>query len=127
MAPACTSSRLLNWDGPEQRIAPRAAVVGHLQRLLNTRLGSAPCNLDYGLHDTDKLLSLVPESLPRLCDLLCTTLARYEPRLRHCRVVPQATVAAGNMLFAVRGELTENGEAFEADVALREGGWVDVW
>lgn len=70
----------------DERIEPAdcrvdAAVIAHLNVLLNARAGSGLLTTDYGLPDTTRLLHDVPASLPGIQHALVACIRRHEPRL----------------------------------------------
>jgi type VI secretion system protein len=62
------------------------SVLGHLQRILNTRQGGAQIADDYGIPDFTGLLHSIPESLRDIERAIRTIIQKYEPRLRAVRV-----------------------------------------
>ncbi|MDJ0816758.1 MAG: type VI secretion system baseplate subunit TssE [Desulfobacterales bacterium] len=68
------------------------SVVGHLERLLNTRQGSAQIADDYGIPDFTDFKSAFPEAHRDLERSIRQTVQKYEPRLTSVRVkfIPQA-------------------------------------
>lgn len=63
-----------------------AVVMSHLKRLLNTRAGSAPTVLDYGVVELSDLIHDFPEATAVMQRSLKTTIAKYEPRLKNVQV-----------------------------------------
>ncbi|VBB46655.1 Type VI secretion system needle hub protein TssE [uncultured Desulfatiglans sp.] len=62
------------------------SVLGHLQRILNTRQGSVPIAEDYGLPDLTDINADYPDSLTRFERAIRLTIQKYEPRLKVIRV-----------------------------------------
>ncbi|WP_028321019.1 type VI secretion system baseplate subunit TssE [Desulfatiglans anilini] len=62
------------------------SVLGHLQRILNTRQGSVPIAEDYGLPDLTDINEDYPDSLTRFERAIRLTIQKYEPRLKVIRV-----------------------------------------
>jgi type VI secretion system protein len=58
----------------------------HLQRILNTRMGSAPIAEDYGAPDFTNFMSTFPDSQRAIERSLRQTIQKYEPRLKGVRV-----------------------------------------
>jgi type VI secretion system protein len=67
-----------------------ASIMHHLQKILNTRQGSAPIDDDYGMPDfTDLAMTFSPESVKRLARSIKYVINKYETRMRD--VVVEAT------------------------------------
>jgi type VI secretion system protein len=62
------------------------SIIRHLERILNTRRGSAQIGEDYGIPDVTDLRSGLPESLRDLERMIRNTIQKYEPRLKAVRV-----------------------------------------
>lgn len=62
------------------------SVLGHLQRMLNTRQGNAPAVPDYGVPDLSDIVREFPESRQTLEQAIRRSIERYEPRLADVRV-----------------------------------------
>jgi type VI secretion system protein len=62
------------------------SVLGHLQRILNTRQGSVPIAEDFGLPDLTELHQDYPDSLIWFERAIRQTIQKYEPRLKAVRV-----------------------------------------
>lgn len=68
-----------------------ASIVRHLERILNTRWGSAQIADDYGIPDFTDLRSGLPDAIRDLERAIRNTIQKYEPRLEAVRVkfIPQ--------------------------------------
>lgn len=62
------------------------SIQDHLQRILNTRQGSAPIAEDFGVPDFTDFASAFPNSQRDLERSLRRTIQKYEPRLQGVRV-----------------------------------------
>ena len=62
------------------------SIQDHLQRILNTRRGSAPIAEDFGVPDFTNFMSAFPDSQHSIERSLRQTIQRYEPRLEGVRV-----------------------------------------
>jgi type VI secretion system protein len=62
------------------------SIQQHLQRILNTRMGSVPIAEDYGVPDFTNFMSTFPDSQRGIERSLRHTIQTYEPRLQHVRV-----------------------------------------
>jgi type VI secretion system protein len=84
--------RIIAWEkDPHRRTRedPKRiidSVREHLQRILNTRQGSAMIGEDYGLPDFAELLRDYPDSLRDFERSIRMTIQKYEPRLKMVRV-----------------------------------------
>lgn len=70
-------------EDPKQMIR---SIQEHLQRILNTRTGSAPIAEDFGVPDFTNFMSAFPDSQKGLERSLRQTIQKYEPRLQGVRV-----------------------------------------
>lgn len=57
------------------------SVVGHLQRILNTRQGNVLIADDYGVPDFLDFLQTYPDSVRRIEESIRSAIDRFEPRL----------------------------------------------
>lgn len=76
---------------PSRRVSedPRQtlySVQEHLQRILNTRQGSAPISDEYGIPDFTNLISGYPQSKRAVERAIRNTIQKYEPRLQGVRI-----------------------------------------
>ncbi len=62
------------------------SVQEHLQRILNTRQGSAPIADEYGIPDFTNLMSGYPESQRAIERTIRNTIQKFEPRLQGVRI-----------------------------------------
>lgn len=62
------------------------SIQQHLQRILNTRMGSVPIAEDYGVPDFTNFMSTFPDSQQGIERSLRHTIQTYEPRLQGVRV-----------------------------------------
>lgn len=67
------------------------SIIRHLERILNTRWGSAQTVDDYGIPDFTDLRSGLPDATRDLERAIRNTIQKYEPRLEAVRVkfIPQ--------------------------------------
>jgi type VI secretion system protein len=63
-----------------------SAVLEHLQRLLNTRQGSALTAPDYGVIELSEMAHDFPDATGLMQRCLKNTIAKYEPRLKNVQV-----------------------------------------
>ncbi|MFW5750330.1 MAG: type VI secretion system baseplate subunit TssE [Planctomycetota bacterium] len=81
---AATASRRV--PAPWDRASLSESVVVNVRRMLETRLGSARCQPDFGTPAPAELAYGYPASADRFRCALARCLARYEPRLQNPRV-----------------------------------------
>jgi type VI secretion system protein len=82
--------RLINMN-PSRRVTedPKEmirSIQDHLQRILNTRQGSAPIADDFGVPDFTNFMSDFPDSQRGIERSLRQTIQKFEPRLEGVRV-----------------------------------------
>jgi len=91
------TERIRGWNrGPYRREGPDPkrmidSVVGHLERILNTRQGNVQIADDYGIPDFTDFRSAFPDAHRELERSIRQTIQKYEPRLTSVRVkfIPQ--------------------------------------
>ena len=91
------TERIRSWNkAPDRRGGPDPkrminSVIRHLERILNTRRGSAQIADDYGVPDFSDFRSGFPEGIRDLERTIRNTILTYEPRLKAVRVkfIPQ--------------------------------------
>lgn len=89
--------RIRSWNkAPDRRGGPDPkrmidSIVRHLERMLNTRRGSAQIGEDYGIPDVTDLTSGLPDTLRDLERMIRNMIQKYEPRLTAVRIkfIPQ--------------------------------------
>jgi type VI secretion system protein len=70
--------------------ALRSSIQDHLTRIFNSRRGALTHLPDYGLPDLTSVYQELPYSIEALACAVRLCVERYEPRIKHVRVVPQA-------------------------------------
>ena len=91
------TERIRSWNkAPDRRGGPDPkrmidSIIGHLERILNTRRGSTQIAADYGVPDFSDFRSGFPEAIRDLERTIRNTIQTYEPRLKAVRVkfIPQ--------------------------------------
>jgi type VI secretion system protein len=91
------TERTRSWNkAPDRRGGPDPkrmidSIIGHLERILNTRRGSAQIADDYGVPDFSDFRSGFPDAIRDLERTIRNTIQTYEPRLTAVRVkfIPQ--------------------------------------
>ena len=86
------------------------SVLHNLERLLNSRHGSAPTCMDYGIPSLEDVMHGGTDSLRDLTNEIKRTIETYEPRLRSVRVrlVPRGDDAT-LLRFDITAELMSAG------------------
>lgn len=93
--------------GPETqvRIAGRqglGSILRHLERLLNSREGSAPAQLDYGIPDPQEVMHNHSDALQVIRKAIKASIEKYEPRLTNVSV----TQVSSEDVLALRFQIT---------------------
>lgn len=109
-------------DGETRAQQTRAEILiesirNHLQRILNTRQGSAPIDPDFGIPDFTNLAGTFTTGTTReIMDHLTAMITRYEPRLKHPSLslaeLPGEVLALG---FSLDGHI----EVDEREIPIR--------
>ncbi len=82
----------------------RQSIVRHLTRLLNTRRGSVPIDLEYGLSDMNNIAgSLSMGTSEEICEEIIWQIKRYEPRLRNPALT---SIKEENQIITLKFELS---------------------
>ncbi len=63
-----------------------SVVMEHLQKMLNTRAGSAPTCPDYGIVELSEMLHDFPDAHAIMQRAIKNTIVKYEPRLKNVQV-----------------------------------------
>jgi type VI secretion system protein len=82
----------------EDRGAVMRSVLNNLQRILNTREGSAPAHPDLGVRSPFELMQGYPQSGQAIVDAVRLCIERYEPRLANVRVALEAADPRGGVI-----------------------------
>lgn len=119
-------SRLAQKGGsPTEEVA---AIVAHLQVLLNTRRGDAVTAPEFGVVDFSDLAHEFPGAIPTLVKSIKATIVEYEPRLKNVNV-RHLTDDAGLMLhFEISAQLARGkaSRTLRFATTVRPGGHIDV-
>ncbi|MFW5828819.1 MAG: type VI secretion system baseplate subunit TssE [Planctomycetota bacterium] len=93
--------------------AHKTSIVGNLQRVLNTRLGSAAAQPDLGVPAPHEILINYPASLNKVLAAITNTIETYEPRLQRVRVyhLPPDEDDRLTLRFRITGAVTALGGA----------------
>lgn len=100
---------------PIDAVAPHSrrliSIMDHLARMFNTRSGSIPHLVGYGLPDISEIYRKMPDGLEELKKAIETTIEKYEPRLKKVKVVKRDTdpTKKFSLEFILTGELREGG------------------
>ena len=111
------TERIRLWEkNPERRGKPDPkrmidSIIRHLERILNTRWGSAQIADDFGVPDFSDMRSGFPDALRELERLIRNTIMKYEPRLQSVRVkFLQQDEYMMALSFQIIGKLVLEGE-----------------
>ena len=86
-----------------------ASVAAHLAKMLSTRAGSVPIQVDYGLPDLNDLRLSLHDSLQRARLAIEAFVSAYEPRLSGVKVLPLPREGT-TLTFALEGQLERDGQ-----------------
>ena len=90
-----------------------SSIMQHLQKILNTRQGSAPIAEDYGVPDfTDLAATFSAESVKDLARAIKEVINKYEPRLSATRVEAEPHgEEVLKLIFKIEGRMTMDNKA----------------
>ncbi len=127
--------RICSWEKePDRRSREDSgriidSVMGHLQRILNTRQGSVQIADDFGLPDFTDLIDNYPESIRDLERSIRRMVQKYEPRLTSIQVnfIPQEDEKL-SLDFQITAELRAGDETLPVrfDSQMESSGKVNV-
>ncbi|MGF1742209.1 type VI secretion system baseplate subunit TssE [Vibrio profundum] len=94
----------------------------HLAELLNTHMGNAMIDVDYGLPDFNDVLSSNSNLIRRIQQSIRDTIEKFEPRLLGVEVrYKKNDVNPLQLNFAIRAEVTHNGGVVPMSVDVLMG------
>jgi type VI secretion system protein len=102
--PSAARTRTLSEDTREQA----RSIVRHLRKMLNSRQGHAPAQLEYGLPALESLIRELPGAVPEILREVRACIERFEKRLRVDEVgaiEPVDTKPALALHIRIEGEL----------------------
>ncbi len=81
------------------------SILNHLQRILNTRRGSVPIDVDFGVPDFTNLAgSFATGETTQIMENMTRMIARYEPRLKSPRIlVAEGSQEVLSLSFSLEG------------------------
>jgi type VI secretion system protein len=105
-----------------------AAIVAHLQVLLNTRRGDSVAAPDYGILDFSDLVHEFPGAISQLTRSIRATIMEYEPRLKSVSVRHLPDEQALTLRFEIAAQLSHGRGTRTLKVAttVRPGGHFEV-
>lgn len=93
------------------------SIRNHLQRILNTRRGSVPIDPDFGVPDFTNLAGSFSSGTTReVMDSLTDMISRYEPRLKHPRIL---VAEGGREILSLNFSLEGDIEVNDRDIPIR--------
>lgn len=105
------------------------SILGNLARILNTRSGQAPAQMDYGIASPAEVAQAYPESLSTMQKTIRMCIERYEPRLKDVQVMQ---IESDDNKLAVRFQITarlttsKDGTHVSFDTLLDPAGHVNL-
>ena len=119
-------TNILNWHGGAHLTkSMRGEVVAHLQRLLNTRIGTSLSAPAYGIADLSDVIAHLPEGGQLVAQSIHDAISTFEPRLRRVHVVQQPTDNPAVICFAITGHL-DNQTPFTSTTLVSANGHIEV-
>lgn len=105
-----------------------AAIVAHLQVLLNTRRGEAIAAPGFGIIDFSDLAHEFPGAIPQLLKSIKATILEFEPRLKNVSVRHLADEQGLTLRFEISAQLAKGRTTRTLRLAttVRPGGHIDV-
>lgn len=105
-----------------------AAIVAHLQVLLNTRRGDAVTVPGFGILDFSDVANEFPAAIPALAKSIRATILEFEPRLKNVTVRHVPDEHALTVRFEIQAQLAAGRTARTLKLAttVRAGGRVEV-
>jgi type VI secretion system protein len=104
------------------------SILGHLQSLLNTRQGDAPCVPGYGVIDFADVVHGFPGTILQLSKSIRATILEFEPRLKNVMVrhVPDETLLTLRFEISAQLARAKGNRMLRVNTTVRAGGRVDV-
>ena len=109
MAQACLLDRLFHIANPRAiagmspELVGQQSIMRHLTLMLNTRKGSVPIDLDYGLSDMNNIAgSFATGTSEDICMEIIQQINRYEPRLLNPKI---SSLTEVNDIISLKYEL----------------------
>lgn len=88
------------------------SILNNVTQILNTRQGSVPTQLDYGLPDFNDLARRFPNAIDEIKLSIRTCLEKYEPRLVNLSVHHvESELKALDLRYDVRAQISVNGDS----------------
>lgn len=97
--PAGKGSQTLQEDA----VALLQSILRNLNRILNSRSGQAPAQLDFGIPSPSEVALAYPESIKTVQKIIRQCIERYEPRLTEVQVTQ---IESDDHRLAVRFQIT---------------------
>jgi len=79
------------------------SILRHLSSMLNSRIGHAPAQMDYGIPEPSEVAHAFPDGLGQMQRAIRTCIEKYEPRLTGVNVMH---VESEEDQFALRFQIT---------------------
>ena len=97
------------------------SIIEHLQRILNTRQGSALIDSDFGVPDFTNLAgSFATGETSQIIDNMTRMIARYEPRLKSPRIqVAEGSKEVLSLSFSLQGLVAIDDQEIPIHLATR--------
>ena len=93
----------------EDRQAVVRSILKNLQRILNSRQGNAPAQMDLGIPSPHELMQGYPTTLERAQKIIRSCIQRYEPRLTAVVVSKDGEDSVAGINFRITAQLAGDG------------------
>jgi len=105
-----------------------AAIVAHLQVLLNTRRGEVVTAPSFGVTDFSDMAHEFPGAIPQLVKSIRATILEFEPRLKNVSVRHLAEEQGLTLRFEISAQLAKGRvvRTLKLATTVRPGGHIDV-
>ncbi len=104
------------------------SILVHLQKLLNTRQGDAPCVPGYGVIDFADMVHGFPASVQQLVKNIRASIMEYEPRLKNVTVRHLPDDNPLVLRFEISAQLAQAKAArtLRLSTTVKPGGRIDI-
>ncbi|KMQ52592.1 type VI secretion system lysozyme-related protein [Chitinispirillum alkaliphilum] len=105
------------------------SIMDHLTRIFNTRRGSIPHLVDYGLPDISELYRKLPEGMEELRAAIRKTIEKYEPRITNTKVLSlDSEERDARLIFILSAELRNGKQVrFQTTFSASEPSKIIPW
>ncbi|MFO0983704.1 MAG: type VI secretion system baseplate subunit TssE [Planctomycetota bacterium] len=105
------------------------SILRHLQKMLNSRQGHAPAQLDYGIPDPSEVAHSFPDAINQMQRAIRICIEKYEPRLTQVSIAHIETeLDVLSLRYQITGQITASTErtAITFDTVVDASGRIQV-